>query len=292
MSTAEVAVKESCVLGESPIWSVAEQALYWVDVLNPKIHRYDPATGKHDTWLVETEIGSIGLASGNRLVAGLRMGFAMYDLGTSKLEIIEDPEGHGRQNTNRLNDGKVDRAGRFWCGSMQDPGREPVGTLYRMDTDRSVHAMADGIRVPNALCWSPDDRTMYFADTYAECIWAYNYDLATGAIENRRVFAEAGEGPGRQDGAAVDSEGFVWNAHIFAGRVVRYDPHGHIEREIEVPTSQVTSCAFGGRDLDILYITTASMRMDRDELAADPLAGSLFAVDTGVRGLPEPRFGG
>ena len=292
MSTAEVVVKESCILGESPIWSVAEQVLYWVDVLNPSIHRFDPATGAHDRWLIETEIGSIGLASGNRLVAGLRMGFALYDLGSSKLEIINDPEGHGRQNTNRLNDGKVDRAGRFWCGSMQDPGREPVGTLYRMDTDRSVHAMADGIRVPNALCWSPDDRTMYFADTYAECIWAYNYDLATGAIENRRVFAKTGEGTGRQDGATVDSEGFVWNAHIFAGRVVRYDPHGRIEREIAVPTSQVTSCAFGGPDLGILYITTASMRMSRDELAADPLAGSLFAVDTGVRGLPEPRFGG
>jgi len=292
MGTAEVVVKESCILGESPIWSVAEQVLYWVDVLNPSIHRFDPATGAHDRWLIETEIGSIGLASGNRLVAGLRMGFALYDLGSSKLEIINDPEGHGRQNTNRLNDGKVDRAGRFWCGSMQDPGREPVGTLYRMDTDRSVHAMADGIRVPNALCWSPDDRTMYFADTYAECIWAYNYDLATGAIENRRVFAKTGEGTGRQDGATVDSEGFVWNAHIFAGRVVRYDPHGRIEREIVVPTPQVTSCAFGGPDLDILYITTASMRMSRDELAADPLAGSLFAVDTGVRGLPEPRFGG
>ncbi len=292
MSTAEVVVRESCVLGESPIWSVAEQALYWVDVLNPAIHRYDPATGTHDRWLVETEIGSIGLASGKHLVAGLRMGFALYDLGSSKFEIIDDPAGGGRLNTMRLNDGKVDRAGRFWCGSMQDPGREPVGTLYRMDTDRSVHAMADGIRVPNALCWSPDDRTMYFADSHAGCMWAYDFDLATGAMENRRVFAEATDDGGHQDGATVDAEGFVWNAHIFAGRVVRYDPHGRIEREIAVPTSQVTSCAFGGRDLDTLYITTASMRMSRDELAADPLAGSLFAVQTGVRGLPEPRFGG
>ena len=292
MSTAEVVVRESCVLGESPIWSVAEQALYWVDVLNPAIHRYDPATGGHDHWLVETEIGSIGLASGKRLVAGLRMGFALYDLGSSKIEIIDDPMGAGRLNTMRLNDGKVDRAGRFWCGSMQDPGREPVGTLYRMDTDRAVHAMADGIRIPNALCWSPDDRTMYFADSYAGCIWAYDFDLATGTIENRRVFAEIADGGGHQDGATVDAQGFVWSAHIFAGRVVRYDPHGRIEREIAVPTPQVTSCAFGGRDLDTLYITTASMRMSRDELAADPLAGSLFAVQTGVRGLPEPRFGG
>ncbi len=292
MSTAEVVVKESSILGESPVWSVADQALYWVDVQNPKIHRFDPATGAHDTWLVETEIGAIGLASGKKLVAGLRMGFGLYDLDAGKFEIIEDPEGQGRYNTNRLNDGKVDRAGRFWCGSMQDPGRAPVGTLYRMDTDRSVHAMAGEITVPNAICWSPDDRTMYFTDSHAGAMWAYDYDLATGAIENRRVFAEVPDGPGRQDGATVDADGFVWNAHIFAGKVVRYDPHGRVEREIEVPTPRVTSCAFGGRDLNILYITTASMRMSDDELAADPLAGSLFAVDTGVRGLPEPRFGG
>lgn len=292
MNAPEVVVRESCILGESPLWSVAEQALYWVDVLNPRIHRFDPASGARASWLVETEIGSIGLASGKRLVAGLRMGFAFYDLDAGKFDIIEDPEGDGRLNVNRLNDGKVDRAGRFWCGSMRDPGREPVGTLYRLDTDRTVHAMADGIRVPNALCWSPDDRTMYFADSYADCIWAYNFDLATGSIDNRRVFAEVPEGGGRQDGATVDSEGFVWSAHIFGGRVVRYDPNGRIEREIPIPTPQVTSCAFGGRDLDILYITTASMRMGRDELAADPLAGSVFAVETGVRGLPEPRFGG
>ena len=292
MSTAEVVVKESSILGESPVWSVAEQALYWVDVQNPKIHRHDPASGAHDTWLVETEIGSIGLASGKKLVAGLRMGFGLYDLDAGKFDIIDDPEGAGRYNANRLNDGKVDRAGRFWCGSMQDPGRAPMGTLYRMDTDRSVHAMANEITVPNAICWSPDDRTMYFTDTHVGTLWAYDYDLATGAIENRRVFAEMADGPGRQDGATVDAEGFVWNAHIFGGRVVRYDPHGRIEREIEVPTPQVTSCAFGGRDLNILYITTASMRMSDEERAADPLAGSLFAVDTGVRGLPEPRFGG
>ncbi len=292
MSTPEVVVRESCLLGESPIWSVAEQALYWVDVLNPKIHRFDPATGSHDSWLVETEIGSIGLASGKKLVAGLRMGFALYDLDAGKFEIIDDPEGDGRLNRNRLNDGKVDRAGRFWCGSMQDPGREPVGTLYRMDTDRKVHAMADGIRVPNAICWSPDYRIMYFADTFAGCIWAYDFDLATGSIDNRRVFAEATEGGGHQDGATVDSEGFVWNAHIFGGRVVRYDPDGRVEREIRLPTQQATSCAFGGPNLDTLFITTASMRMDREELAANPLAGSVFAIETGVRGLPEPRFGG
>ncbi len=292
MNTAEVVVRESCVLGESPVWSVAEQAIYWVDVLNPKIHRHDPATGAHDSWLVETEIGSIGLASGKKLVTGLRMGFALYDLDAAKFEIIDDPEGGGRLNANRLNDGKVDRAGRFWCGSMQDPGHEPVGTLYRLDTDRTVHPMADGIRIPNALCWSPDDRTMYFADSLAGRIWAYDFDLATGAIDNRRVFAEATEGGGHQDGATVDAEGCVWSAHIFGGRVVRYDPDGRIEREIQVPTPRVTSCAFGGRDLDTLFITTASMRMSREELAADPLAGSLFAVETGVRGLPEPRFGG
>ena len=292
MNIAEVVVKKRSVLGESPVWSVAEQALYWVDVLNPRIHRFDPSTGTHDSWLVETEIGSIGLASGNHLIVGLRMGFACYDLGSSEIEIIADPEGDGRYNANRLNDGKVDRAGRYWCGSMQDPGHEPVGTLYRMDTDRTVHSMVGGIRVPNALCWSPDNRIMYFADSFAGCMWAYDFDLVTGSIENRRVFAQTSDDGGHQDGATVDADGCVWNAHIFAGRVVRYDPHGQIEREIKVPTPQVTSCAFGGPDLNTLYITTASMRMNREDLVTDPLAGSLFAVQTDVCGLPEPSFGG
>lgn len=285
-------VKVNCILGESPIWSVERQALFWVDIRNPMIHRFEPATGRHDTWPVETEIGSIGFARDGKLIAGLRVGLALYDLETNTYEVIADPEGKGRLNTIRMNDGKVDRAGRFWCGSMEDPGRGPLGTLYRLDTDGACHAIEGGIRIPNALCWSPDDKTMYFTDSRENCIWAHDYDLETGAMMNRRVFVAVDESLGSPDGATVDEQGFLWSAHMFGGRVTRYDPEGNIDKVIEVPVPQVSSIALGGPELDVLYITTASARMSREELAEQPLAGGLFAINAGVKGLPEPIFMG
>lgn len=290
MSEPECVVKVNNLLGESPIWSVERQALFWIDVRNPMIHRFVPATGKHDKWTVETEIGSIGLAQDGKLIAGLRTGFGLYDLETNTYEVIADPEGEGRLNTVRMNDGKVDRAGRYWCGSMEDPGQSPVGTLYRLDTDRSCHAVEGEIRIPNSLCWSPDSRTMYFADSRQHTIWAHDYDLETGAMTNRRVFVEVEESLGVPDGATVDAEGFVWSAQMFGGRVTRYDPDGKAERVVELPVPQITCCAFGGADMDVLYITTASVRMNREDLAAQPLAGGLFTVDVGIKGLPEPEF--
>lgn len=290
MSEPVCVVKVNNLLGESPIWSVERQALLWVDIRNPMIHRFVPATGKHDKWPVETEIGSISLARDGKLIAGLRTGFGLYDLETNTYEAIADPEGKGRLNTIRMNDGKVDRAGRYWCGSMEDPGQNSVGTLYRLDTDRSCHTVEGGIQIPNALCWSPDDRTMYFADSRQRTIWAHDYDLDSGAMSNRRVFAEVDESLGFPDGATVDQEGFLWNAHMFGGRVTRYDPDGNIERVIELPVPQISSCAFGGPDLDVLYLTTGSARMSREELSAQPLAGGLFAIDVGIKGLPEPEF--
>ena len=292
MNKPECAVKERCLLGESPLWSPDEQALYWVDIQNPTIHRFDPVTGERRRWLVETEIGSIGLAGDGKLVAGLRSGFALYDFGKGAFEPLADPEGKGRLNPNRLNDGKVDRGGRFWCGTVQDPGHGPVGVLYRLDRDRTCQKVENGFRIFNALAWSPDDKTIYFADSFERSIRAYDFDLTSGAIANRRTFASVPEDAGFPDGGTVDSEGFVWSAHIFGGRVTRYDPDGKIERVIELPVKQVTACTFGGANLDILYVTTASMEFSPAGFATAPLAGSVFAIDVGVRGLPEPRFGG
>ena len=292
MSQAISVIDTQCILGESPLWSADEQALYWVDIQNAMIHRHIPGSGEYRKWPVETEIGSIGLGADGRLICGTRMGFGWFDLDTGKLEIVADPEGDGRLNTKRLNDGKVDRAGRFWCGSMEDPGHGPVGSLYRLDPGGEVTRIGGGYKVPNALCWSPDDRVMYFADSFEGCIWAHDFDLATGAMENRRVFATLPDGAGHPDGATVDAEGCLWSANIFGGRVTRFDPDGKVERVVELPVPQVTCCAFGGADLDVLYVTTASLRMTREEIAATPLAGTLFAVEVGVRGLPEPRFGG
>ena len=291
MSEVEVAAGGNAVLGESPVWSPDEAALYWVDINNPTVHRLDPTTGERRYWLIETETGSIGLAGPGRLVAGLRTGLHFLDLETGKIEKICDPEGEGRFNENRMNDGKVDRAGRFWVGTMNDPGHEPRGTLWRIGGDGIAEPTMGEIRIPNALCWSPDSSTMYFTDSYSHEIWAFDFDLEEGAFENKRVFAAVPEDEGVPDGATVDAEGFVWCAHMFGGKVSRFAPDGGVERTIELPVPQVTSCAFGGPDLATLYITTASLRMDRAALAEQPLAGALFAIDPGVRGLPEPVFG-
>ena len=291
MSKPEVVAGGNAILGESPLWSPAEVALYWVDINNPTIHRLDPASGARERWHIETEIGSIGLAGPRRMVAGLRTGAHYVDLETGKIEPICDPEGEGRFNRNRMNDGKIDRAGRFWVGTMNDPGHQPLGTLYCIDKDGGAAPVLGGIRVPNALCWSPDSRVMYFTDSYSHQIWAFDFDLETGAMENKRVFAAIAEDAGVPDGATVDADGFVWCAHMFGSRVSRYAPDGSLDRAIALPVPQVTSCAFGGADLETLYITTASLRMDRAALAEQPLAGALFAVDPGVRGLPEPVFG-
>ncbi len=291
MSEVEVAAGGNAVLGESPVWSPDEAALYWVDINNPTVHRLDPATGERKRWLIETETGSIGLAGPGRLVAGLRTGLHFLDLETGKIEKICDPEGEGRFNENRMNDGKVDRAGRFWVGTMNDPGHEAQGTLWRIDGEGNAEPMMREIRIPNALCWSPDSSVMYFTDSYSHQIWAFDFDLEEGTFENKRVFAAIPEDRGVPDGATVDAEGFVWCAHMFGGKVSRFAPDGGVERTIELPVPQVTSCAFGGPDLDTLYITTASLRMDRAALAEQPLSGALFAADPGVRGLPEPAFG-
>lgn len=291
-STPYVAAKETCILGESPIWSVAEQALYWVDIRNPMIHRLHPASGERRKWRVQTEIGSIGFATGNRLIAGTRMGFAFIDLADGGFEELADPEGDGRMNRVRLNDGKVDRQGRFWCGGIDDPGGREIASLYRFDSDRSVHRMAGPVQVSNCLAWSPDNKTMYFGDTRKLTVWAYDFDDQTGEIANRRTFLTFPEGVGAPDGATVDADGFVWVAHMRAGMVRRYDPAGMAEREYRFPASMTTCPALGGPDLTTLYVTTASMRFEAADFVREPDAGSVFAVETGVKGLPEPAFAG
>lgn len=287
-----VAAKDRCILGESPIWSVEEQALYWVDIRNPTIHRLDPSNGERRKWRVQTEIGSIGLATGNRLIAGTRMGFAFIGLEDGSYEEIADPEGKGRLNRVRMNDGKVDRRGRFWCGGMDDPQVEELASLYRLDADLSVHRMEGPVRISNCLCWSPDDTVMYFADSRRRQVWAYDFDSAAGTIANRRIFIDVADNDGVPDGATVDSDGYIWIAHMRGGNVKRYDPSGKVEREIAFPASMTSCPTFGGPDLSTLYVTTATSRFEAADFEREPDAGSVFAVETDVKGLPEPVFKG
>lgn len=274
------------ILGECPVWSVAERALYWIDIRRPAIRRYDEATRLVETWAMPAMVGAIALCGGGRLVAALGDRVARFDPATGALDTLAHlsdlPPGH------RFNDGRCDPAGRFWVSTMHNETRGPEGTLFRLGSGGLVPVLSE-LRIPNSLCWSPDGCTMYFADSLDYRIYAHSYDAETGRIGDRRVFATSMP-PAFPDGSAVDAEGCIWNAEFNGGRVVRYDPNGRILRILDVPVPRPTCCAFGGPDLDILYVTTASQNMTEEERAAQPLAGALLGYDLGIRGLPEPLF--
>lgn len=278
-------------LGESPIWSIEQQKLFWVDGRAPAVLSYEPQTGAVEQWPAPATIGSIGLRRSGGLIAALQTGFHAFDFATGAFTPLADPESDMPEN--RFNDGRCDRRGRFWSGTMNDSRREPTGSLYRLDPDLTVTHIHGDMVVPNSICWSLDDKTMYLADTYRHHILAYDFDIDSGTIHNPRMFVDATSGHrGRPDGSTVDSEGFVWNAEYAGGCVIRYAPDGRIDRVIDMPVSQPSSVAFGGPDLETLYITSATQRLSEADLASQPLAGSLFAVDVGVRGVPEPAFAG
>lgn len=278
-------------LGEGPLWDVDEQRLYWIDSHGGAIHRADARGQGVETWDLPEHIGSMGLRAHGGAVVSLRNGFHFFDFETGELTAVADPEPHNRRT--RLNDGKVDRQGRFVAGSMDYEEREPIAGLYRLNPDRSVAQLEAGIIVSNGPCWSPDGGTFYFADSFRRCIWAYKYDTPTGNLLSRRVFANfEGHLRGYPDGATVDAEGCVWSAEVYGGRLVRFAPDGTIDRLIGMPADSITSVMFGGADLDILYVTSMA-RPYQGRRRQEREAGGLFAVyGLGVRGLPEMRFGG
>ncbi len=278
-------------LGEGPLWDVTEQRLYWIDSHGATIHRVDARGEGLKTWKVPEHIGSMCLRAGGGAVLALRDGFHFFDLERSTATPIADPEAACRRT--RLNDGKVDRGGRFVAGGMDYEEREPLASLWRLDPDLRLTRLEEGIIVSNGPCWSPDGATFYFADSFRRTIWSYKYDLATGELLNRRVFANfEGHLRGYPDGATVDAEGFVWSVEVYGGRLVRFAPDGTIDRLIGMPTDSITSLSFGGADLDILYVTSMA-RPYQGRRRLEQAAGGLFAVHgLGVRGLPEPRFAG
>lgn len=282
------------VCGEGPVWDAEEGALYWVDIPENMVHRLDPSTGQARRWRVPAEIGALALRRHGGIIAALRTGFALIDLDTDAVQTVADPEAD--EPATRFNDGKCDRRGRFWCGSLHDvpdpKRRRPVAALYRVDPDLTCHRVLEGIKTSNGIAWSPDDRTMYFTDTPTFEISAFDYDLDSGTIANRRVFARVPPGEGRPDGVTIDSEGCLWSAHFDGWRVTRYAPDGSIDRVVRLPVQNVTSCAFGGPDLDVLYITSATEDLSPEALTQQPLAGGIFALRPGVRGLPMSRFAG
>ncbi len=302
-------IKIECVLqcenhlGEGPVWDVEEARLYWVDgtgrrVGRPAIWRFDPVTGKVENWSLAHDVGAMALRRGGGAVLALDDGFYFFEFGRGKLDLISlvEPE----QPRTRLNDGKCDRRGRFFAGGMDDKEELKICGLWRLDSDLRVTKVEDGIICTNGPCWSPDNKTFYLADSFQGEIWAYDYDISLGTISNKRVFASFRNDPGVADGSTVDEEGFLWNAQVISGDLVRYAPDGSIDRRIGMPVKNITSVMFGGPKLDELYVTSMARVKhpavhDRftKEVRPQFLAGSLFRITgLGIRGIPEPRFAG
>lgn len=290
-------------LGEGPVWDVDEGCLYWVDgtgrrVGKPSIWRLDPRSGRTQHWSLDRDVGALALRRTGGMVLALDDGFYFFDPAQGRLELIQLVD--AEQPRTRLNDGKCDRRGRFFAGGMDDKEELKICGLWRLDPDLTVTQVDGGIICSNGPCWSPDDRTFYFADTFQGEMWAYDYDLASGTPSNRRLFASFAGDSGVADGSTVDEEGCVWNAQLISGDLVRYAPDGGVERRIGMPVRNITSVMFGGDRLDELYVTSMARVKhpavhDRfaHEVRPQYLAGSLFRVTgLGIRGLPEPRFAG
>jgi sugar lactone lactonase YvrE len=278
-------------LGESPVWSARESALYWVDILEASIHRWEPANGAHRTWQLPDVVGSMGLRERGGLVLAIKSGFHLFDLETGELTFLHHPEPD--IPTNRLNDGKVSPEGRFWAGTMDDrPEKEPRGNLYRLDPDHRCTRVAGDLKVSNGLAWSPDGRTMYHSDSRGAAIYRYDYDLETGAIGERQLFVAMQAEWGRPDGAAVDAEGCYWSCGVSAGRLNRFSPSGELIQYVDLPVTHPTMPCFGGPDLRTLYITSLREGLSADELARTPLAGGLFKIEPGVAGTPTALYKG
>jgi sugar lactone lactonase YvrE len=280
--------------GESPVWHVGEQALYWVDIPARKLCRWQAATGQLSSWLAPEMLACIAQSSGaGGWIAGMETGIYLLQPqvdGGLHSELLEKVA--HKQPGMRFNDGRCDRQGRFWAGTMvMNMGLGSMaGALYRYDSASGLKKVLEDFITPNGLGFSPDGRTMYLSDSHpsVQMIWAFDYDTATGTPSNRRAFADMKPLPGRPDGAAVDEDGCYWICGNDAGLVHRFTPEGRLDRSLAVPVKKPAMCAFGGAGLDTLFVT--SIRPDGIDLSDQPLAGGVFALRPGVRGLPEPQF--
>jgi sugar lactone lactonase YvrE len=287
-STVKCIADVRAVLGEGPVWVAREAALYWVDIKGRKIFRIDEQ-GERREWATPMRVGSLAPRASGGFIGGTDEGIAEIDLHAERFTIIDNPEAHLPDN--RFNDGKVDRSGRFWAGTMDDTEKNSTGTLYRVAADLSATAIDQGYKVTNGPAFSPSGDIMYHNDSARQVTYAFDLD-AEGNASNRRVFARYGEGDGYPDGMTVDAEGCLWIAFWDGWCVRRYSPAGECIAKLDVPVSKPTSCAFGGADLDQLYITSASIGLDERDLATQPQAGGLFVAAPGVTGVSELPFAG
>lgn len=276
-------------LAEGPVWSAREKRLYWVDILAPSINRFDPATRTNEEVMLPRLVSAVVERRGGGLAALTQDGLEAFDFASGALSPLVDPEAEIPDN--RFNDGKCDRQGRLWAGTMRLDASRTSGSLYAIAPDLSWERRESGLTVANGLDWSPDGRVFYFADSAPGRIYAYDFEMETGRLARRRVFAEIDAIIGRPDGLAVDSEGFVWCAVWDGWCLHRYAPNGALDREVRLPIPRPTSIAFGGDDLKTLFITSARVRLPSRILAEAPFSGGLFTLPVDVPGLPASEFG-
>jgi L-arabinonolactonase len=276
-------------LGEGPMWSPRQRALFWFDVAGRRLFRRGIGDGEATSWPLDRAPGSFGWRK-EGVIFAFRNGLFLADRPEGPFRRIETPEIDFARE--RFNDGKVDRRGRFWVGSFNPGFAEGGGSLFRVDPDLTVRRMDSGVTMSNGIGWSPDDRTMYFADSRPGCIWSYEFDVGSGDIGERRCFLDYAGRSGRPDGLTVDAEGFLWVAEVTAGRIARYGPDATLDRTVTLPVSKPTSIVFGGPDYRTLFITSMRLGLSEQDLLAEPDAGGLFCIRCEVAGMPEPLFGG
>ncbi|MBD0294580.1 MAG: SMP-30/gluconolactonase/LRE family protein [Flavisolibacter sp.] len=286
----EVLAPHCCLLGEGPVWDAANQSICWVDILNGNIHEFKLSKKQHRTIAVKDMIGAISLCTNGDFLAAMKSGLALISRESGKIKILCHPEVHLPEN--RFNDGKCDPAGRFWAGTMAVSERAGAGSVYTIEKDFSHSVKMEGVTISNGMAWSPDNKAFYFIDTPTFEVVAYDYDIKSGNISNRRVAVTIPKKEGFPDGMTIDREGMLWIAHWDGWQVARWNPQtGQKLLSIPLPAARITSCTFGGEDLQDLYITSASIGLTEKQHEEQPFAGSLFVIkNCGFQGMETVAF--
>jgi len=286
----QVVIPHCCLLGEGPIWDTETKTIYWVDILNGNIHEFCPIQNRHRCSQVNEMVGAVSLCTNGDLLAALKTGLAFINRTSAEVRLLHHPEIH--LPGNRFNDGKCDPAGRFWVGTMALAETSGAGNLYMIENDLSHFIKIEGVTISNGMAWSPDHKTFYYIDTPTLQVVAYDYEIQTGDISNRRVAISIEEKEGYPDGMTIDTEGMLWIAHWGGWQVARWNPvTGEKLLSIPLPAARITSCTFGGDDLEDLYITSASIGLTEKQREEQALAGSLFVVrNCGFRGMETVSF--
>ncbi len=278
------------LLGEGAFWNYKSQELYWIDIDGKQIHIYDPGTKTNRSFPTPSRVGTVVPQTDSTAVIALEDGIYIINTENGNIQVLSDVE--KEMTYNRFNDGKCDPNGNLWVGSMHLEQMAPMGSVYKISATGETTKMIDSVTISNGIVWTKDATTMYYIDTTTQNIQAFDFDVTTSTLSNERIAVRISETIGFPDGMAIDEEDMLWVGLWNGNAVGRFDPKtGELISKIEVPAHNVTSCAFGGKNLDKLYITTASVDMTEDEKTKYPLAGSLFVADPGVKGVPGQFFG-